>query len=93
MVTVGAVSRISENFIPVKNMISSLAQILHRLYDIDWVFKKYTGYPTTWFFNSSVFYDFLYSFENLIKSLIKTASIESGFIEPLLVWKVKTTGV
>lgn len=80
------------NFFKLKDMISNLSQIFYDLFNIDPLFKKFTGYPTTWFFNSSIYYDFLYSFENLIKDLITATKIESEIIEPLFVWKVKVTG-
>lgn len=70
-------------FQSIKKAISTLAQSLYRLSSIDGVFKKSTGYPATWFFDSSVFYDFLYNYENLVASLIKTARFESNVMVPL----------
>ena len=80
-------NRLIKDFYAIKGFLSYLAKMMFPLYDIDWVFKKHTGYPTTWFFNSSVFYEFLYCFENLIESLIETVGLERRVIEPLSVLK------
>jgi len=82
----------TNDFFNVKTIMSSTAECLYRLFDIDKQFKEQTGYPTTWFFNSSIFYDFIYSFENLIKNLMESSRIESFVIEPLFVWKIRTIG-
>lgn len=78
--------KMTENFYEMKGTMSRLAQVLHRLFNADRLFKKHTGYPTTWFFDSSIYYDFLYGFENIISNLIRSAMIEKGTIEPLFVW-------
>lgn len=72
-----------DKFVQIKKGMSVLAEALHGLSSIDGVFKTSTGYPATWFFDSSVFYDFLYNYENLVASLIKTARIESSTMIPL----------
>jgi len=82
-----------ENFALMKSFMSELAQVLHRLYIIDGTFKSCVGYPATWFFDGSIFMDFMFEYENLIGHLIKSASLETDTIEPLLVWKIKLTGV
>ena len=84
------VGNIIDNFSNTKTVLSELSQNLNGLYDIDSTFKKNTGYPATWFLNSSILYDFLFEYEALIEQLIKFARIEKNLIEPLLVWKVKT---
>lgn len=84
--------KMTNNFYDIKGTMSRLAQTLHGLFNIDRTFKKHTGYPTTWFFDSSIFYDFMYGFENLINSLVRAIAIEKGIIEPLFVWKVQSTG-
>ena len=71
-----AVRLIVQDFFLIKEILFKMSQALYGLYNIDSVFKKYTGYPTTWFFNSSIFYDFLYSFDNMIKDLVKTSVAE-----------------
>jgi hypothetical protein len=85
------VKNISNNFFQIKRVIGSMAQNLYALFDIDKTFKKATGYPATWFFDSSIFYDFKYNFENLVKSMIRCARLEADVIGPLFVWKVKAT--
>lgn len=84
--------KMTNNFYQIKGTLSKLAQTLHGLFNIDRMFKKHTGYPTTWFFDSSIFYDFMYGFENVVNSLVRAIAIEKGIIEPLFVWKVKSTG-
>jgi len=79
-----------EHFATIKTVLSDLSQNLHGLYDIDSTFKRCTGYPATWFLNSSILYDFLFEFETLIEQLIKLARIEENTMGPLLVWKVQT---
>jgi len=76
----------------IKTALSDLSVKLYPLYDIDRMFRKCTGFPTTWFFNSSVFYDFTYAYETLIKNLMLCSRIEPHVIEPLIVWKVRTIG-
>lgn len=72
-----------DKFLKIKKDMSVLSETLYRLSSIDGVFKTSTGYPATWFFDSSIFYDFLYNYENLVASLIKTARIESSTMIPL----------
>jgi methyl-accepting chemotaxis protein len=83
------VGNILENFSTIKTALSELSQNSHGLYDIDSTFKRCTGYPATWFLNSSILYDFLFEFETLIENLIKMSKIEGNIIGPLLVWKVQ----
>jgi len=85
--------KVITNFAMLKSLMSELAKVLHRLYVIDNAFKTCIGYPATWFFDGSIFQDFLFEYENLIGHLIKSASLETNTIEPLLVWKIKLTGV
>lgn len=84
------VGKVIENFSLVKSFMSRLAQTLQGLYTIDRVFKAHTEYPATWFFDPTTYMDFNFEYDNLINNLIKTASIESDVIEPLLLWKIKT---
>jgi hypothetical protein len=83
------VGKVIENFSQVKSFMSKLAQTLQNLYTIDRVFKAHTEYPATWFFDPTTYMDFNFEYDNLINNLIKTASIESKVIEPLLLWKIK----
>jgi hypothetical protein len=86
------VSRVIEGFSTMKSFMSHLAQSSQPLYSIDSVFKSRVGYPATWFFNPSIYMNFLFEHDNLIDHIIKAASVESDVIEPLLIWKVKSTG-
>jgi len=86
------IGKITENFSLLKSFKSVLAQTLLPLYKIDASFKSHVGYPATWFFNSSIFHDFLFEYDSLIDNMVKCASLESETIETLLVWKIKLTG-
>ena len=83
------VGKVIENFSTVKSFMSRLAQTLQGLYTIDRVFKAQTEYPAAWFFDPTTYADFNFEYNNLINNLIKTATIESKVIEPLLLWKIK----
>ena len=87
-----AASRIIDGFSTMKTYASEMAQNLYGLRDIDRVFKAHTGYPAT-FLMPSMIMDFQYEYDNLINSMVRTASVEASMIEPLLVWKIRTTGV
>ena len=89
----GTIGNIIENFAILKSFLSELIQVLNPFYGIDKVFKDHVGYPATWFLDSAVFMDFLFEFDNLINHLIKFTELESDTIEPLLLWKIKLTGV
>lgn len=81
--------RLIEGFRDIKSALSKTAQITHRLFDADRVFKKEAGYPATWFFPPSVYYDFLYNFEGLVKGMVKAATLEKSVIIPLFAWRVQ----
>lgn len=87
-----AAGKVIEDFSTIKTYLAELAQTLQKLYVIDATFKKFTGYPATWFIMSSILMDFLFEFESLIGNIVKTSSVEANTIEPLLVWKIKSTG-
>jgi len=87
-----AAGKIIEDFSTIKTYLAELAQTLQKLYVIDTTFKKFTGYPASWFIMSSILMDFLFEFESLIGNIVKTSSVEANTIEPLLVWKIKSTG-
>ena len=84
------IGKVIDNFSTIKTVISELAQNTSKLYGIDFTFKKATGYPATWFLNSSIFHDFEYEYDSLIEHMVKMARIEEEIVNPLLVWKVQT---
>ena len=88
----GAISGIFDDFFTTKVLVSKMAQALYPLFSIDGMFKKATGYPTTWAFDPSTFYDFQFCYDGLVKGLVRLAKSESFVIEPLSVWKVQNTG-
>ena len=71
-------SNFAKNFYPIKELLLGMAPVLDKLYKIDASFKKHTGYPATWFFNPSLFYDFQYNYENLMDHIIGFPSIEKN---------------
>lgn len=83
---------IISGFFNMKHILSSMTESFYPLYSIDGVCKKHAGYPATWFFDSSIFYDFGFNYDNLVKNLIKTAHMESNVIVPLFAWKVSSIG-
>lgn len=85
--------KIIDNFSRLKSYASVVAQNLQNFSGIDTLVQKKTGFPATWFFCSSTLMDFMYEYENLINNLIKMAETEGQLIEPLLVLKIKSTGV
>jgi len=87
-----SVTGIVKDFFVLKSFVSKMAQSLHPLSEIDKVFKKATGYPTTWAFDPATFYDFQYCYDGLIKSLVRMAKAELSTVEPLFVWKVQSMG-
>lgn len=87
-----AVAGLVKDFFVLKGLVSKMAQSLHPLSDIDRVFKKATGYPTTWAFDPATFYDFQYCYDGLIKGLVRMAKSELSTVEPLFVWKVQSMG-
>ena len=86
------IGNVIENFAILKSFLSELAQVLHRFYGIDVIFKKHVGYPVTWFLDGNVFMDFVFEFDNLVDHIVKFSALESDTIEPLLLWKIKLTG-
>jgi len=84
--------KVIENFGTVKGYLSEMAQSLHGLYGVDRVFKAHTGFPATWFMDSSLLMDFQYEYDTLMSNLVKNASLEASFLEPLMAWKIRTAG-
>ena len=78
-----AVSGAENNIQDLIKIGTDIAQTLSGLLELDGIVKKSTGYPATWFFDSSVLYDLKYGYEDLIKGVMKSASIESRVIRPL----------
>jgi len=89
--TKDVIGKAINNFSVIKSYMSGLAQASQNLYSIDSLFKTKVGYPATWFFNGSIYNDYMLDHENLVDHLIKSASLEAKVIEPLLLWKL--TGV
>jgi hypothetical protein len=87
-----SINHIVTNFLTMKRMMASYLQSFHRLYASDQLFKKYTGYPATWFFDPSVFFNFMERYEDVSDNLIEASRAESAVIRPLYAWKIKVMG-
>lgn len=87
-----SVNHISSDFLTMKKMMASFLHTYHNLYASDSFFKKQTGYPATWFFDPSVFYNFTERYEDISENLIEATRAESSVIRPLYAWKIKVTG-
>jgi len=86
-----AAGKIIDNFSILKTYASELAQSMCKLNTVDRTIEASTGYPAT-FVMSSLLMDFQYEYESLVNNMIKVASIETNIIEPLLAFKIRTTG-
>jgi hypothetical protein len=84
-----SVDHVITNFLTMKRMMASFLQSFHRLYTSDQLFKKCSGYPATWFFDPSVFYNFVERYEDVSDNLIEASRAESIIIRPLYAWKSK----
>jgi hypothetical protein len=89
-----ATDHIEANFFTMKKLMSMFLLANYQLYSINQMFKKFTGYPATWFFDPSVFYSFTERFEDLCDHMIDAGRAEAKVIQPLHAWKEKIcTGV
>jgi hypothetical protein len=81
-----SVNHVSANFMTMKKLLASFITSQYSLYDIDKNFKKYTGYPATWFFDPSVFYNFKESYKDVSDSLVEAVKAEASVVRPLYAW-------
>lgn len=84
-----AVDQVVSKFIDMKKSLASLLLDYYNLYAIDKTFKKYTGYPATWYFDPSVYYNFTESYKDVSDNLIETTRIESSVLGPMRNWQTK----
>jgi riboflavin synthase len=87
-----AVTNVVADFLTMKKLLASLVSSHYALYDIDRTFKKHTGYPATWFFDPSVYYNFKESYKDASDGLIEAARSEAAIVRPLYAWNAKVTG-
>jgi hypothetical protein len=78
-----AANQIATHSKTVKNTLSEVICSLHPLYNINPIFKKYTGYPVTWFYDPTTFYSFSERFKDASDHLIELARAENSIIKPL----------
>jgi hypothetical protein len=91
-VAVNSIDHITTNFLTMKRIMASFLQSFYKLYTSDQLIKKCSGYPATWFFDPSVFYNFLERYEDVSNNLIDISRAVSSVIRPLDTWKSKVTG-
>lgn len=87
-----SVNHIATDFMNMKRLLASLLVSHYPLYSVDNLFKKNTGYPATWFFDPSVFYNFTEQYKNASDNLIDMVREEASVVRPLYSWKSKVTG-
>lgn len=81
-----AVSRIAADFLMMKKLLASLVLSHYPLYDMDNTFKKHTGYPATWFFDPSAYYNFTERYKDASDGLIEAVRSEASVVRPLYTW-------
>ena len=87
-----AVNHVTADFLTMKKYLASLVLSHYPLYDIDRTFKKHTGYPATWFFDPSVYYNFTERYKDASDGLIEAVRAEASVVRPLYAWHLKVTG-
>jgi hypothetical protein len=78
-----AVNQTNRHFGTIKTSLSECLCSLHPLYDINSIFKKYTGYPATWFYDPTTYYSFSERFKDASDHLIELARSENSILKPL----------
>ena len=82
-----AIDQVINNFGSMKKYSTEILYAFNPLYNVDHMFKKYTEYPATWYFEPSVFYNFTERYKDASDHLIEMAHIESSIIRPLHDWQ------
>jgi hypothetical protein len=78
-----SVDHITADFLAFKKVLATLILSQYPLYDINPIFKKYTDYPATWFFDPSVFYNFSERYKDASDTLVNVVRAEASVIRPL----------
>jgi len=86
-----SVNHIATDFMNMKRLFASVLISHYPLYSVDHLFKKNTGYPATWFFDPSIFYNFTEQYKNASDNLIDMVREEASVVRPLYSWKFKVT--
>ncbi|MBE3085417.1 MAG: hypothetical protein IMZ64_04295, partial [Bacteroidetes bacterium] len=79
----GSVDYVIADFMALKKIMATLVTTHYPLYDVNPMFKKYTDYPATWFFDPSVFYNFSERYKDASDNLINLVRAEASVIKPL----------
>jgi len=87
-----AVSHVVHDFLNMKKLLGSLITSHYPLYDMDRTFKKHTGYPATWFFDPSAYYNFTERYKDASDGLIDAVRSEASVVRPLYAWHIKVIG-
>jgi hypothetical protein len=78
-----ASNQVVENFNSMKKTYFNMICSFNSLYNVNQVFKKYTGYPATWYFDPSVFYSFTERYKDSSDHLIDMTRAEASLINPI----------
>ena len=78
-----SIDHVITSFRTMKSLMASFMQSFHGLYASDTLFKKHTGYPATWFYDPSVFFNFKERYADISDNLILASRDESSVIRPL----------
>lgn len=88
----GAVNHVVNDFLTFKKVMSSILMKFQDLYRLNAISKKATGYPITWIFDPTVYYNFIEGYEDMSDHLVEAARAHNNVIAPLYSWKIKIIG-
>lgn len=86
-----SMEQVSHGTKTMKNLSSSLLLSHYPLFQVDKEFRKATGYPVTWFFDPSCYYNFSESYKDASDNLLEVTKLETSVIQPLFQWQSKVT--
>jgi hypothetical protein len=78
--------RLLKNYKRVKSQLSELISTCYPIYNINSSFKKYTGYPATWYYDPTLFYNFVEKYKDAADNLIDLTKHEKTVVMPLSSW-------
>jgi hypothetical protein len=84
-----AVEHMTSKFLSMKKCLASMIIDYYNLYAIDKTFKKHTGYPATWYFDPSAYYNFTESYKDASDNLIEATRLEASVLRPMQEWQTK----
>jgi|GEM_PF-6873984 hypothetical protein len=75
--------QIIKNYNDLKTVTATLLRTYYPMYNINSSFKQYTGYPATWYYDPSVFYNFVERYKDASDNLIELTKYDNSIIAPL----------